>query len=164
MNKSDKVPYVPSQVGIVYVWGKGNYKFHFSKYILTHEKGLDGQLGLGSKMVDEPFPQEVTTLSNAKIRHLACGGSFTVAISGKISFIHHRSTNQKMVIATLGVLLKPANSATTPPLPNQSPKSLPKSTDSISATSNAAHLTPFFSTMLKKSILSATTVLANVAL
>jgi hypothetical protein len=61
-------------------------------------------------MVDEPFPQEVISLSNAKIRHLSSGGSFTVAISGFQQIVSLSSfTNKKMAIATVGDLLKLVN-------------------------------------------------------
>jgi alpha-tubulin suppressor-like RCC1 family protein len=63
---SKRVPYVQSQIGLVYCWGKG----------------LDGQLGLGFKNEDKPLPTEVSSLSFSRIRQIGCGQSFTAAIAG----------------------------------------------------------------------------------
>ncbi|EDV24451.1 uncharacterized protein TRIADDRAFT_56257 [Trichoplax adhaerens] len=54
-----------------------------SGQVYTFGSGQNGQLGLGSKIMDSNIPKLVEALSKRKIKHIACGESHTAVVSDK---------------------------------------------------------------------------------
>lgn len=52
----------------------------------TFGSGQNGQLGLGSKVMDSNIPKLIEALSKRKIKDVACGESHTAVISGQQLF------------------------------------------------------------------------------